>query len=494
MQPYFCKRIISVAEKYAIIVALCFLVVPYSSFADDAVMVPKMPEVVKKLASASKEISSRTIIKAANLKEYSTIILPELKSLIERSGFEIQAASKLRYRWRYDDLWEKTSDTPLADDLLLKDGSLKELVPMKRGYLFGDWQQLLQQQQEDLGQKARKIMWNIESVRWSQPYSEAEFRLVRNKKENKIAEFSGSLTRVYTRAVNPADRSIQLFREKLSFQTPAVLNGLSFLTLRFFGPDEDMLWEYSPAIKKVRQLTGSNRTDPLVGSYVSLDDLFVWSGKQEQIKVSGDLKLQSLLSPFYTLDMTRAIKDQANKGCVIINIKEGQESPISEATSSLFYDEKTTIQPSSVLMADAATFVPRFLWRVSLLSRDPYSLYGRQVLYVDVYSMLPVLKVVYDRAGRLWKLVAGFAGLALDIDSKIRFPFYSDIFVYDFQKHDSSLMSFRNFRYCSRLPQNVSLESLTPTGLAPQVAQHQEEPNPINDNFAQNGDGNNTNL
>jgi hypothetical protein len=52
----------------------------------------------------------------------------------------------------------------------------------------------------------------------------------------------------------------------------------------------------------------------------------------------------------------------------------------------------------------------RNLWRVEMMSRDPFSPDARQILYVDAETMLPVYRVVWEQDGRMRKFIMGILG------------------------------------------------------------------------------------
>ena len=51
------------------------------------------------------------------------------------------------------------------------------------------------------------------------------------------------------------------------------------------------------------------------------------------------------------------------------------------------------------------------IWRIELLSRDPFSLDARETLYVDEESSLPIYRVVWDGEGEIRKIVIGIVGV-----------------------------------------------------------------------------------
>lgn len=365
---------------------------------------------------------STRFISKANADLYKSSVIPEMYEWLRSGVLEMDAASRLAYQWRYD---QKLSDKLAA----LGDNKLAKISAV--------WE----------GMNSFKLNFNLLSA---SPGKGGDLAL------------SGEILRAYTHAIDPKDRTIQIFKELLRFSKPALLSELKILTYRFNGQEEDKFWIRSPAIKLTRELTGSNRSDPLLKSSFSLDDFLVWSGKAENVEAHLD-KSVSALVPFAGLK--QAELRQSSDGCWIVYggsfVADSNESQTLWNFGGLKYPAAASWLPTQ------AVFVPRELERVELISLDPFALYGRQVLYIDKETALPVYKIVFDRAGRHWKTIIGVFGLASDRANTQFIPFNYLLIAIDVIRDTAHVMEYSEISYCPRLGNSIKLEDFDPRALGP---------------------------
>lgn len=416
--------------------------------------IPDLPQGVV-LPEVPGEGGSPRLINSSSAAAFRAIILPELYGLVRSDAFQMEAARRLQYAWRYDDEFERNSLSPYTGGLS-ENGWLQPGDLFRRWFVFGNAQEL--EKEESAVLQGQKILWNINSVWWSQGSCEADFELFNAAADRREQVMSGAFRRIYPRSMDNADAGDQLFRELISFSQPAFLSGLAWLTFRFITPDEDVLWLHSPAIGKTRELTGANRADPMARSAFSPDDLLVWSGKPSLVQARLDRILTALV-PFSRPDMAQlSAQDRECEKLSAADINRG----LKWNFDSLRFVDGSPWLPVGPL------FIPRRLYRVELVSRDPFSLYGRQMLYVDASMMLPVYKVVFDRAGRLWKIVMAAPGLAASQDRTRRMPYYAWIVAVDFLKNQSSIVQFSSAAYCRRFGSHIKLSDFDPRRLDPE--------------------------
>lgn len=222
--------------------------------------------------------------------------------------------------------------------------------------------------------------------------------------------------------------------------------GFAEISWRALEKIDDSVWIHSPVTGRNRQVFEANRSDSLLGGGLSLDDIFVWSGRVQsfEAKVIEDKQLfvpfpslnifdvqqraaqaevpqATLSSSSSAAQLPPAIK-QEEKGYVV-----GQPFRRSDGTTnSVLWNLESRKYPTSSAWTPASvTFVPRQVWVLELNPRNPFYASGRQLLVIDQESMLPVYKVVYARDGSYKKTVIGAWGLASSADGQIRFPFSS---------------------------------------------------------------------
>ena len=287
---------------------------------------------------------------------------------------------------------------------------------------------------------------------WSKPLSRYQFNIKVLQDEDVVRELQGEIERLYNWRLVVEDKSSQFFREVVTLKKPAILENYTWLTYRFFGQEEDMVWVYSPAIKNSRELTGSNRSDEYAG-VVALDDFFLWSGKLENVEGS-DIKEVEILTPFATNTLASL---QTNDGSCY-SIKD--TFSFSELQTRWNYGSRKYAQGASWLPTDAV-YTLRKSYKIDLFSKDPFSQYGRQTLYADAESMLPVYKFVYDRSGKLWKTLIMFYGFAKD-KKDLQVPYPSQMLIVDDKKSTVAMFDYFGSNYCTDFPAKYDLTKFDP--------------------------------
>jgi len=303
--------------------------------------------------------------------------------------------------------------------------------------------------------QGQKILWNINSSWWSQKIIQSSFELLKPGAQGDGREFRGTVTRIYPHLVDASDRTRQLFKELINVSFPAFLKTQAWLTFRFASADEDGFWIHSAALGRTRELTGSNRTDALLRSTFSPDDLLIWSGNQALVDPRLERTLVALV-PFAALDTM--LLQAPQKSCE--SVKTAGEPPAWNYQNRRFPNAAPWLRTDWI-------FVPRRLYRLELSSRDPYSLYGRQTLYVDSAMMLPVAKIVYDRAGRHWKTVLGTYSLAVSEDRRRKMPVHTSAVSVDVLRDQAYGMNFPNTTYCQSFHEKLQPADLDPRRLGP---------------------------
>lgn len=421
------------------------------------------PAAIPQLPDAEKDPSARAVITSLNVQSFKAFLPAELYDLVKAGKAELPATSGLRYLWRYDDDWIKNS-LNVHSDLLSSEGGLHTIPQDKRGFIFGLEDALRKQPEPEA--RGWMMLWNTASTWWSQHNLEFDVDLLFLKERLLKQRLSAHLSRVYVNTLIPEDKTGQVFREIFRVSVPPALAGLAFLSFQFGSSEEDAVWLYSPATQKARQLTGSNRADGILRSALSLEDILVWSGKILSVAPRFD-KLQTLLVPYGGLELTP------------IGPLKGEASCFSQAdaTAQNRWRIDAANQVTIALpLPESTIFVPRQLWRLELNPQDPFALHGRQVLYIEPASMLPVYKVVFNRAGMLWKLVIGAysLGATSDFNRKVPLPFFT--LIYDFTTQEISIIDYRDTVFCDSLNENTKLSPYDPRHLGPETAGKEATP------------------
>jgi hypothetical protein len=189
----------------------------------------------------------------------------------------------------------------------------------------------------------------------------------------------------------------------LQITAPFDIAGTNILLWRYRDARPDSTFAYIPAIRRIRRMSPSNRSDSYVGSDLCVDDAWVFDGKVTSFTWKFLGKKEGLLPFLY-----KSVQPLSNDGAVWrmtqgtprvemnFETKDAQSAP-------WFPSEKTPL-----------VWVKRPVYVLELTAEDPYYNYGTQQLWMDAgNNHVAVFKVIYDRAGTYWKNVwlvfGGFA-------------------------------------------------------------------------------------
>lgn len=338
---------------------------------------------------------SGALVTKGHIDKYRTILPPELAELLDRNEFAFEAVLRPKSADLLGDSGPAPSTTYSVDDK----GEISPAPVSVSAPLFG----IVQSEEESLKQKLEgwKILWNTTVAQWKLKSMSASMSLVTfgsGSDDGKRIDFT--VSRIYPPALGQSPGTLKpMFREKISAVSPQPLLGLTWLTLRFLGTVGDYMWAASPINGDVRQMTGSNRGDVIFNGAFSPDDLFVWSGKVEGVEPTS-VKLVKMLIP--VVDGGATVQSTNNEICGAADFSK--TSPVTLNLSSERFADLPGWVPTNVRMT------LRNLWRVEMMSRDPFSPDARQILYVDADTMLPVYRVVWEQDGRMRRFIMGILG------------------------------------------------------------------------------------
>lgn len=368
---------------------------------------------------------------APQVAEFRKLLLPELFPLVRAGVIELEALARTRYDWRLDAAPAKAPVSAI-ERALPSSGELPPAYRLERAPLFVGV--------DKAGAvNPGEMLWNATAAQWSFPVRSVAQTVSWYKQGKFHRELRIRTERVYPAKLPGVTAGIQLFRDRFSVQAPEALRGITLLTYRFLGADEDLIWAYSPAIAKSRQLAGASHSDSILELPYSLSDIALWSGKQELSEPTLELTQEALV-PVAGVDLLAAAPSGA--GCFEqqdMNTRSGAELAPRWATEG---------RSAWGIFSALSYFVPRQVVRIELESRDPFSEYGRQVLTVDRELQVPLLKLVYDRSGHPWKLVMGALGLVQPKGDSRRAVTYPVILVHDYLKDETLLISQTAATFC----------------------------------------------
>lgn len=449
----------------------------------------------------------RLFITRENVALFHELLMAPLAAWVKEKKMVMSVVSHTNFRWTYSRAWMEASVAQVGKFDLDADHNLVALSGQPaQGFPFGDAEDI--NNEADSARRAYKILWNISYaeassgdvlygtnlywvgtqalLRKSVGQFYRRFSLEPNVITSSVPATAHSPQKMSPSSVSVSAKNIDiqqtvplqpavadlqsppLFgakwdifrRDVLQLVSPPVVFGYATIGWRYRGTDDDALWMYSPVIERRRQLLDSNRSDSLLGGALTLDDLFVWSGKTQGVdaRVVEDKILFvpfPALSPYALVDeeISRKLSPVPNESSLssTSSVSSLTPSPVpapkveisdahveyekTKAVNGLF--EGSDQKPETMLwnftnkkflnfapwLPTEVRFVPRRVWILELSPRDPFYQSGRQILVVDQESMLPVYKVVYNRHGGYQRTIVGGWGLAATEDGSIRFPF-----------------------------------------------------------------------
>jgi hypothetical protein len=324
---------------------------------------------------------------------YKSVLPPEIAELVAAGQF----VSEVVLRPKRKDLFGAGKGGTASLVSIDSRGGLQPPPTAVTGSLLAD--SVGDSQVSDQAKEAYALLWNAAVQTWkmrSLSVAASLTSFVPSSEEASKVDFQ--IQRIYPQALGVSPGTLKpFFREKISALQPAVLKGLTWLTLRFHGTDEDYMWAASPVTGQVRQLTGSNRADSMYSGAFSPDDLWVWSGKIEMVTPTS-VSSQALLVPVVEGVPT----SQTQGSCLTSSYGKGNSIELNFASRR--YTEAPGWNPTSTKL------VLRNVVKIDLQSRDPFSVDARQRMYLDAETSLPVYKIVWGLDGKVRKIVIGILG------------------------------------------------------------------------------------
>lgn len=382
----------------------------------------------------SGEDGAPLVIDDKNVMNYEQYLIAPIVTWVQEGRFQVQAVSQLEFAWDYGSAWRQATRKSIGVMSLDENSNLvwQSSERLERGFPFGFAEAL--DLETDPERKAQKILWNTSYTLLAvndQLYSTElawigqrgllrsargrVFRSYRLKPPIKTAENNQNEALWQEKGEFSGRRDI-FFKEAIQFFSPPVVFGLAYITERFRGSRPDTVMVYSPVIGQSRKLLETNRGDGFFDSAVAPSDLFLWSAKPQRYSARV-VEEKRLLLPFANLGKATAVYEEvlseSQQGAEKAQTVHGrfQRSDGSE-TMMLWNHQTRQFAGGAAWIPTEAIFVPRDVWIIELLPKDPFLTTGRELLVVDKESMLPFYRIVYDRSGEYLKTILGSWGLA----------------------------------------------------------------------------------
>ncbi len=449
------------------------------------------------LLPGSKEQDAVFYLSKGNVESFKDVLVAPIAEWITDGRMVASVRRDLNFEWVLSPEWEAASNRAAevygldaAGNLTLKTGpSAVSGFPFGRGSMVN--------KETDLERRGAMILWNASHAVRTTRDSLYGVELSWLSSQGLMRKASGfhfyvtdgeaavsSAASSDLAPVSPAASPV-FFRDVFKLLAPPVVGGFSIATWRYLDSQDDSVWVHSPVLGRTRRVLGPNRSDPILGSALMADDLFVFSGKPQQFSAKvleekvlllpfaslrvGELKLRALTKAAPIVETTDAsssisssglppaagasssIKQSATPGAAdvgeqILSASELFSRRDGSMAFIMWNHETGRFPQAAAWLPTTVTFVPRRVWLVELEPKDPFYLSGKQILVVDQESMLPFYKLVYERNGSYKKTVFGAWALASDSTGAAKLPYLAGLVAVEHQSRVAAAVTTDSVR------------------------------------------------
>ncbi len=176
---------------------------------------------------------------------------------------------------------------------------------------------------------------------------------------------------------------------------PMSMKGTNTLDYVFYDKRDDVNYAYVPAIRRIRQTGSTTRSDPYMGSDGWLDLNFMWCGKDRSMKWKYVGEKTILVG--FTYPDTIHIQENPDGSYI-------PKYPYTGRFIKLGFQVPGWKGDAWAPAPDAVIYVPRKVWVVEQVPKDPYYNWGLHVNYIDQETYTIWYKEIYDKSGafRTW--------------------------------------------------------------------------------------------
>ncbi|MDJ0851751.1 MAG: DUF1329 domain-containing protein [Myxococcota bacterium] len=260
---------------------------------------------------------------------------------------------------------------------------------------------------EDDPQFALKLAWNV-NYRWqggsglNLPHWGFSNMRNRGKETWRIAE--GEYRRTYfshradilPSGTHQLDEGTDVeWAEFFDVKTPFDLRGTMFLLYRYTTDKEDDTWAYVPALRRVRRIAATQKSDSLLGTEFTLEDFYIFAGyvwdhqwefKGESVKL-GPMNSKRVCFP-----------------SVISETEARKETGMTRLGNEKEWNH-CSFGPYRALAFDGETWEKRTAFQLDDIPRQKGHPYSRKMIWYDKETMMPLYSMMYDRAGKPYRII-----------------------------------------------------------------------------------------
>jgi hypothetical protein len=294
-------------------------------------------------------------------------------------------------------------------------------------------------------QFALKLAWNV-NYRWqggsglNLPHW--GFSNMRNFGKETWRVSQGEYRRTYFSAradLLPAQHQLEPgtdieWAEFFDVKTPFDLRGTMFLLYRYTtSAKEDDTWAYIPALRRVRRIAATQKSDSLLGTEFTLEDFYIFAGYvwDQQWEFKGE--------------STKLGAMDSKRKCFPRNFETNQSTAFTRLGTDAEWNA-CRFGPYRALAFVDETWQKRSAFQLDDVPRQKGHPYSRKSIWYDKETMMPLYSLMYDRAGKpyktinsifVWSETSGIEGNAGQ-----RVPNYAHILIANVQNNNSHTGQF----------------------------------------------------
>ncbi len=216
-------------------------------------------------------------------------------------------------------------------------------------------------------------------------------------------------------------------------QWPYDLTGTATLYVRHLDGRDDSVYCYVPAIRRVKRLSGANRSDPQMGSDQCMDDSDGFCGHIESMKWSY-IGEKIMLKPIWKEDAKSPRKLKQN------DIGAWENFTTDSCTLGYQIDGWS----GAPWAYSNLVWIPREMYIFKAEALDPYYAYGTMELCLDKLVTTCSFNMKYSQAGEFWKYLVYSATPVYWKGGKKLFSFYGPSCVSDVRTDHASPVKLDN--------------------------------------------------
>jgi len=342
--------------------------------------------------SVEAQTIGKTIDKS-NYKEYESLLIPAMLRAVERGDMTLPTKN-LDFPYKHSNQFLAAGEKNAGKFDVDEPGDLidKSTGKPPKYNIYGYPFPKLDPKDPRI---AVKMMWNFnfERYRFLGQKSWTHLLWISQGKKEEDRYIAGYETNLYLQG-RPSGQEIRnpqnfLALEFQNVTEPMSVRGMNTMSWDYFDERDISQFNYIPAIRRVRQTSGVSRSDPYFGSDSWMDNNYMWSGKNRSFKwkLVGE---RTVLAPF--THTQKEISEEASDGTMTL------KRTIPKWGFRVKDWKGASWAPTDV------TYVPRSVWIIEGLPKDPYYNWGLHKFYVDKETYVIWLKEVYEKSGefRTW--------------------------------------------------------------------------------------------